>query len=49
MKKEIGWLLEWAEVTETNLYNKLSGALYDAGLPLSAARLTAKAIIGLFL
>lgn len=49
MKKEIKWLLEWQEVTMQNLKDKLAGALYDAGLPLSAARLIANVVIEVLL
>jgi len=49
MKKEIGWLLAWEEVTMTNLQDKLSGALYDAGLPLGVARGVARLVIDLLL
>ncbi|MCP3776577.1 hypothetical protein NLX71_25360 [Paenibacillus sp. MZ04-78.2] len=45
MKQEVKWLLEWQEVTMQNLKDKLAGALYDAGLPLSAARLVANVVI----
>jgi hypothetical protein len=49
MKQEIKWLLDWQEVTTQNLKDKLAGALYDAGLPLSAARITAGIVIELLL
>jgi len=49
MKNEIKWLLDWQEVTMQNLKDKLSGALYDAGLPLSAARLIANVVIEVLL
>jgi hypothetical protein len=49
MKQEIKWLLDWQEVTMQNLKDKLAGALYDAGLPLSAARITAGIVIELLL
>ncbi|MCD5406399.1 MAG: hypothetical protein LRZ99_01755 [Desulfotomaculum sp.] len=49
MKKAIDELLEWEEVTTQNLRDKLSGALYDAGLPLGAARGIAKLVVDLLL
>jgi hypothetical protein len=49
MKANIDELLKWESVTMTNLTDKLAGALYDVGIPLSWARRFASIVIEVLL